>query len=55
MVFNRFKPDMDKMAFHKVVRGASSGRGHRLRGPQAARFSYDDIEDPCPSTSTHPS
>ena len=23
VVFNRFKPDMDKMAFHKIVRGAS--------------------------------
>ena len=29
VVFNRFKPDMDKMAFHKVVR--LPARGHRLR------------------------
>lgn len=31
VVFNRFTKDMDKMAFHKIVRGISRRPGHRLR------------------------
>ena len=51
VVFNRFTRDMDKMAFHKIVRGVS-------RRPDIAYeyvsgdVEYDEIEDPLRSTST---
>lgn len=47
VVFNRFTKDMDKMAFHKIVRSVS-------RRPDIAyeytddNVEYDDIEDPLP-------
>ena len=47
VVFNRFTKDMDKMAFHKIVRGIS-------RRPDIAYeytngdVEYDEIEDPLP-------
>lgn len=47
VVFNRFTDSMDKMAFHKIVRGIS-------RRPDIGyeygdgRVEYDDIEDPLP-------
>ena len=47
VVFNRFKPDMDKMEFHKIVRGASrrSDIAYEYAG---GKVEYDDIEDPLP-------
>ena len=47
VVFNRFRPDMDKMAFHKIVRGASrrSDIAYEYAG---GRVEYDDIQDPLP-------
>ena len=47
VVFNRFTKDMDKMAFHKIVRGIS------LRPDIAYEYTngdveYDEIEDPLP-------
>ena len=47
VVFNRFKPDMDKMAFHKVVRGASR-RADIAYESADGKVAYDDIEDPLP-------
>ena len=47
VVFNRFKPDMDKMAFHKVVRGASR-RADIAYEYADGKVAYDDIEDPLP-------
>jgi len=47
VVFNRFKPAMDKMEFHKIVRGASRRADIAYEyGP--GRVEYDDIEDPLP-------
>ncbi len=45
VVFNRFKPNMDKMEFHKIVRGASrrSDIAYEYAG---GKVEYDDIEDP---------
>ena len=47
VVFNRFRPDMDKMALHKIVRGASrrSDIAYEYAG---GRVEYDDIQDPLP-------
>ena len=47
VVFNRFKPDRDKMEFHKIVRGASrrSDIAYEYAG---GKVEYDDIEDPLP-------
>ena len=47
VVFNRFKPEMDKMAFHKIVRGASrrSDIAYEYAG---GKVEYDDIQDPLP-------
>ncbi len=47
VIFNRFRPDMDKMAFHKIVRGASrrSDIAYEYAG---GKVEYDDIQDPLP-------
>ena len=47
VVFNRFRPDMDKMAFHKIVRGASR-RADIAYEYAGGKVEYDDIEDPLP-------
>ena len=47
VVFNRFTPDMDKMAFHKIVRGASRRADIAYEAPDG-KVVYDDIEDPLP-------
>ena len=47
VVFNRFTPDMDKMAFHKIVRGASRRADIAYEAPDG-QVVYDDIEDPLP-------
>jgi G3E family GTPase len=47
VVFNRFKPDMDKMAFHKIVRGASRRSDIAYEYPNG-KVEYDDIQDPLP-------
>ena len=47
VVFNRFKPDMDKMKFHKVVRAASR-RADIAYESTDGKVVYDDIEDPLP-------
>ena len=47
VVFNRFTPDMDKMEFHKVVRGASRRADIAYEDPKG-NVVYDDIEDPLP-------
>ena len=47
VVFNRFKPDMDKMEFHKVVRAASR-RADIAYESNDGKVVYDDIEDPLP-------
>ena len=47
VVFNRFKPDMDKMAFHKIVRGASRRADIAYESPDG-KVVYDDIQDPLP-------
>ena len=47
VVFNRFRPDMDKMAFHKIVRGASRRSDIAYEYP-GGKVEYDDIADPLP-------
>ena len=47
VVFNRFKPDMDKMEFHKIVR-AVSRRTEIAYEDLKGKVEYDDIEDPLP-------
>ena len=47
VVFNRFKPDMDKMELHKVVRAASR-RADIAYESTDGKVVYDDIEDPLP-------
>ena len=47
VVFNRFTPDMDKMAFHKIVRGASR-RCDIAYEDESGNVAYDEIEDPLP-------
>ena len=46
-VFNRFTDKMDRMEFHKIVRGASrrADIAYEFAGD---RVEYDDIEDPLP-------
>ena len=53
VVFNRFKPDMDKMEFHKVVRAASR-RADIAYESTDGKVVYDDIEDPLPFDLTAP-
>lgn len=47
VVFNRFTPSMDKMAFHKIVRGASRRADIAYEAPNG-QVEYDDIQDPLP-------
>ena len=47
VVFNRFKPDMDKMEFHKIVRAASR-RADIAYEYEDGKVEYDDIVDPLP-------
>ena len=47
VVFNRFTPEMDMMAFHKTVRGASRRADIAYEAPDGS-VRYDDIEDPLP-------
>ena len=47
VVFNRFKPEYDKMEFHKIVRGVSR-RADIAYEYDDHRVEYDDIEDPLP-------
>ena len=47
VVFNRFTADMDKLAFHKIVRGASR-RCDIAYEDEAGNVAYDEIEDPLP-------
>ena len=47
VVFNRFRADMDKMEFHKVVRGASRRADIAYESADGS-VAYDDIEDPLP-------
>ena len=47
VVFNRFRDDMDKMQFHKIVRGASR-RTDIAYEYADGKVVYDDIEDPLP-------
>jgi len=47
VVFNRFEPGMDKMLFHKIVRGASR-RADIAYESADGKVEYDDIEDPLP-------
>ena len=47
VVFNRFTPAMDKMAFHKIVRGASRRADIAYEAP-SGQVEYDNIQDPLP-------
>ncbi len=47
VVFNRFEEGMDKMAFHKVVRGISR-RTDIVYEQADGKADFDDIEDPLP-------
>ena len=47
VVFNRFQPDMDRMEFHKIVRGASR-RADIAYEDEKGNVQYDDIQDPLP-------
>ncbi len=47
VVFNRFTPEMDKMEFHKIVRGASRRADIAYEDPKG-NVVYDDIQDPLP-------
>ena len=47
VVFNRFDEKMDKMAFHKVVRGISR-RTDIVYESADGKADFDDIEDPLP-------
>ncbi|MBQ5590605.1 MAG: GTPase [Clostridia bacterium] len=47
VVFNRFTDEMDKMEFHKIVRGVSRGCDICYEYSET-RVEYDDIEDPLP-------
>ncbi len=46
-VFNRFGAGMDKMEFHKIVRGVSRRTAIVYESPDG-NVEYDDIEDPLP-------
>lgn len=47
VVFNRFRPEMDRMEFHKIVRGASRRADIAYEDPKG-NVQYDDIQDPLP-------
>lgn len=47
VVFNRFTPELDKMEFHKIVRGASRRSDIAYEAPNGD-VQYDDIVDPLP-------
>ncbi len=47
VIFNRFQPDMDKMEFHKIVRGVSR-RSDIAYEYTDGHVEYDEIEDPLP-------
>ncbi len=47
VVFNRYKPEYDKMAFHKVVRGISR-RPDIVYEYIGGKAEFDEIEDPLP-------
>ncbi len=47
VVFNRFEESMDKMAFHKIVRGISR-RCDIVYEKEDGQADFDDIEDPLP-------
>ncbi len=47
VVFNRFEKDMDKLEFHKIVRGVSR-RTQIAYEYSNGNVEYDDIEDPLP-------
>ena len=47
VVFNRFRADMDRMEFHKIVRGASRRSDIAYEYP-GGKVEYDDIQDPLP-------
>ncbi len=47
VVFNRFQSSMDKMEFHKIVRGASRRADIAYEYP-GGKVEYDDIQDPLP-------
>ena len=47
VVFNRFKPEYDKMALHKIVRGVSK-RANICYEDIDGEIEFDDIEDPLP-------
>lgn len=47
IAFNRYRADMDKMAFHKIVR-ATSRRADIAYEYENGDVEYDDIEDPLP-------
>ena len=47
VVFNRFKPEYDKMTLHKIVRGVSK-RANICYEDMAGEREFDDIEDPLP-------
>lgn len=53
VVFNRFRADMDKLALHKIVRGASRAADIAYEYP-GGKVEYDDIEDPMPFDVTAP-
>jgi len=53
VVFNRFRKEMDKMPFHKIVRGASR-RTDIAYEYASNKVEYDDIEDPLPYDVTAP-
>ncbi len=47
VAFNRYRADMDKMMFHKIVR-ATSRRSDIAYEFESGEVEYDDIEDPLP-------
>ncbi len=47
IAFNRFKPEMDKMDFHKIVRAVNQRADIAYEYP-SGKVEYDDIEDPLP-------
>lgn len=53
VVFNRFKPEYDKNAFHKIVRGASR-RPDIVYEYTGGKAEFDEIEDPLPFDVTAP-
>ena len=47
VVFNRYKPEYDKMTLHKIVRGVSK-RANICYEDLDGEIEFDDIEDPLP-------